>query len=42
VFSHMLFSDAVLIPPLHTNSAIMGLKFVIFYHHLRTDSTGLI
>src|SRR5690348_9511351 len=34
--SHTLFSDALLIPPLHTNSALMGLQFVLVSHHPRT------
>src|SRR5690348_8653656 len=32
-FSNTLFSDALLIPPLHTNSALMGLQFIFFSHH---------
>ena len=32
-FSHTLLSDALLIPPLHTNSALMGFKFVLVSHH---------
>jgi hypothetical protein len=40
LLSHTLFSDALLIPPLHTNSARMGLQFVLFSHHLRTDRPG--
>ena len=36
-FSHTLFSAALLIPPMHTSSAIMGLQFVLFSHHPRTD-----
>ncbi len=35
--SHTLFSDALLIPPLLTNSALLDLRFVLFSHHPRTD-----
>ncbi len=30
----MLLSYAFLIPPLHTHSALMGLQFVLYSHHL--------
>jgi hypothetical protein len=36
-FSHTLFSDALLIPPLHIYSAIIGPQLVLFSHHHRTD-----
>ncbi len=36
-FSHTLFRDALLIPLLPPNSARMGLQFVLFSHHSRTD-----
>jgi hypothetical protein len=32
-----LISDVLLIPPLHMNSARMGLQVVLFSHHPRTD-----
>jgi hypothetical protein len=38
--AHTLYSDVVLIPPLHGCSALMSLQCVLFSHYSRTDITS--